>query len=148
MARLNRLPAATLAARLQMDYLPGLACGAHFLIAVPGLDLDTMRDPATLLRLGQHLQRFWLCADRLSLALQPSLAPLCFAYYGRQGTAFTADPGLRAKAVVLNQELAKLAPAPSSLLFLGRIGRPSSMGAQPRSVRRPLRELLRQPEKS
>src|SRR3546814_14215698 len=32
MARLNRLPAATLAARLQMDYLPGLAPAAHFAI--------------------------------------------------------------------------------------------------------------------
>lgn len=142
MARLNRLPAATLAARLQMDYLPGLACAGHFLIAARCHDFDTMRDPARLLRLGQYLQRFWLCADRLRLALQPSLAPLCFAYYGRQGAAFTADPGLQARAVQLNQELAKLTPAPGKLVFLGRIGRPSGTGANPRSVRRTLQELL------
>lgn len=142
MERLNRLPAATLAARLQMDYLPGLACGAHFLITARDLDLDGVRDPATFLRLGQRLQRFWLCADRLGLVLQPSLAPLCFAYYGRQGTTFTADQGLRANATALNEELRRLTSAPSSVLFLGRIGRPSRRGAQPRSVRRPLQELL------
>ena len=142
MERLNRMPAATLAARLQMDYLPGLGCGAHFLIAAPDLDLDAVRDPATLLRFGQCLQRFWLTAERLGLVLQPSLSPLCFASYGRQNTAFTADAGLRAKAVALNDELRKLAPAPTSLLLLGRIGYPSRKGVQPRSVRRPLQELL------
>jgi sulfur-carrier protein adenylyltransferase/sulfurtransferase len=142
MERLNRLPAATLAARLQMDYLPGLGCAAHFLVAARALDLDAVRDPATLLRLGQPLQRFWLCAERLGLVLQPSLAPLCFAFYGRQNAAFTANVGLRAKAAALNDELRKLAPAPTSLVFLGRIGRPSRKGTQPRSVRQPLQALL------
>ena len=142
MERLNRLPAATLAARLQMDYLPGLGCAAHFLVAARALDLDAVRDPATLLRFGQPLQRFWLCAERLGLVLQPSLAPLCFAFYGRQNAAFTANVGLRAKAAALNDELRKLAPAPTSLVFLGRIGRPSRKGTQPRSVRQPLQALL------
>jgi molybdopterin/thiamine biosynthesis adenylyltransferase len=142
MKRLNALPAATLAARLQMDYLPGLACGAHFLITAPNLDADAASDPALLLRHGQRLQRFWLCADRLGLVLQPSLAPLCFAFYGRQGVAFTADQALRAKAAALNEDLRRLAPAPGSVLFLGRIGQPSRKGIQPRSIRRPLAELL------
>lgn len=145
MERLNRLPAATLAARLQMDYLPGLACAAHFLIAARNLDLDAVQDPTVLIGFGQRLQRFWLCADHLGLALQPSLAPLCFAYYGRQGTAFTADPGLRARAVALNERLRTLIPASSSALFMGRIGRPVRRGVQPRSVRRPLQDLIERP---
>ncbi len=147
MARLNKMPAATLAARLQMDYLPGLACGAHFLITAPGLDLDTVSDPAVLLRHGQQVQRFWLCAERLGLVMQPSLAPLCFSYYGRQGTAFTEDEGLNGKAAVLNEALRDLVPSPSGLLFLGRIGKPKGSAVRPRSVRRPLAELLVQPDR-
>jgi hypothetical protein len=143
MARLNRLPAATLAARLQMDYLPGLACGAHFLISAPGLDLDAAGDPESLLRFGQHLQRFWLSAERLGLAMQPSLAPLCFSCYGRRGIDFTDDTALRAQAATLNDHLRRLAPTPvEHQLFLGRIGRPTARGVQPRSVRRPLAELM------
>lgn len=143
MARLNRLPAATLAARVQMDYLPGVACGAHFLITAGNLDLDTAGDPAQLLRFGERLQRFWLTAERLGLVMQPSLAPLCFSYYGRQGAPFTDDEGLRAKAAALNEDLREIAPAgPEHLLFLGRIGTPKSGGAHPRSVRRPLADLI------
>jgi hypothetical protein len=129
-----------------MDYLPGLACGAHFLIAARHLDLDSAGDCAQLLRFGERLQRFWLTAERLGLVMQPSLAPLCFGYYGRQGTPFTDDEGLRAKAAELNEDLRDLAPAgPEQLLFLGRIGAPKAGGARPRSVRRPLAELIEGP---
>jgi hypothetical protein len=142
MARLNRLPAATLAARLQMDYLPGLGSAAHFVITAPGVDLDAHADPATLLRFGQHLQRFWLTAERLRLAMQPSLAPLCFAYYGRNNVAFTAGQAARRGAAALNAQLHGLAEAPESLVFLGRIGRPAGGGVRPRSVRQPLEQML------
>lgn len=142
MARLNKLPAATLAARLQMDYFPGLACGAHFLIAARSLDPDDAGGSASVLRLGQNLQRFWLCAEHLGLVMQPSLAPLCFSYYGREGTAFTDDEEQRRKAVLLNEELSSLAPSPENQIFLGRIGHPSGSGVQPRSVRRSLDDLL------
>src|SRR3546814_16841065 len=108
------LPAGTSAARLQMAFLPGLASAGHFAITAPGVDLDAQADPATLLRFGQHLQRFWLTAERLRLAMQPSLAPLCFAYYGRKNAAFTAGQSARRSAAALNTRLPDLAAAPRS----------------------------------
>ena len=147
MARLNKLPAATLGAQIQMDYLPGLRCGAHFLISAPGVDFDSADDPAMLLEYGRRLQRFWLTATQLGLVMQPSLAPLCFSYYGREGVAFTEDRKLRDQSVALNETLGRLAAtAPENLLFLGRLGQPAAGGIQPRSVRKPLEELTRPAE--
>jgi sulfur-carrier protein adenylyltransferase/sulfurtransferase len=146
--RMNRLPAATLAARLQMDYLPGLACGAHFIIHGSQQQTTSSIDGVTaLLRAGEALQRFWLTATQLGLALQPSLAPLCFAHYGRRGTAFTANAGICAKASELAEDLDRILPGripegAEAILFLGRIGLPRTRMAGPRSVRRPLDELL------
>ena len=146
MARLNRLPAATLAARVQMDFLTGLSCAAHVLISAPSVNLDTLDDGAVLLDMGAHLQRFWLTAESLGLAMQPSFAPLCFSNYARNGVDFTTDRRQLAQAAPLNAALAKLsASAPEHLLFLGRIGIPASGGPRPRSVRRPLSELLVRP---
>ena len=143
--RMNRLPGATLAARLQMDYLPGLACGAHFVIHSRHPVLSD-RVPS-LLRAGEALQRFWLTATQLGLALQPSLAPLCFAHYGRQRAAFTANVKICAMASELAEHLDRILPGSTSesvedVLFLGRIGFPRTRALGPRSVRRPLDELI------
>ena len=140
--RMNRLPSATLPVRLQLDYLPGLACSAHFSISAPALDLDGPQDPATLLSAGQALQRFWLSATRLGLVLQPSLAPLCFAFYGRQGTAFTQEERYRRQARRLNDVLSDLSGSPRGLLFFGRIGAPRHGSPPARSTRRPLGGLI------
>ena len=109
LAGMNRMPSATLPARLQMDYLPGLGCGAHFSISAPALDLDGPQDPAALLSAGQALQRFWLSAASLGLVMQPSLAPLCFAFYGRHGTAFTGEERYQRQA----KRLKRCADGPS-----------------------------------
>ncbi len=142
MARLNRLPAATLAARVQLDYLPGLACGAHFAVSLEGLETLREDNPAALLRAGQRLQAFWLEATRQGLVLQPAMAPLCFAYYGRKAAAFTGDAAMREKATRLARALGDLHGAPADLLFLGRIGQPRSQAPGPRSIRRPLADMM------
>ncbi len=145
MDRMNRMPGGTVVARLQMDYLPGHGCAAHFAVArkaPPGAD-DA---EASLIRAGQALQRFWLTATELGLSLQPALAPLCFGFYGRHGIDFTADPHIRAKAATLAERLTAVSPAaPDDVLFLGRLGQPRSRGVGPRSVRRSLEELMDQP---
>lgn len=143
-ARLNRFPGATLGARMQMDYLPGLACAAHFVIRRRHSSGESVAD---LLRAGEALQRFWLTATRLGLALQPSLAPLCFAYYGRSRTAFTADSRICAGAVALAERLDRTVcegarSSADDILLLGRIGLPKTRGPGPRSVRRPLEDLV------
>lgn len=143
--RMDRLArtAGTLGARLQMDYLPGLACAAHFTVTLrrgPRSDRDQV---PSLLRAGEALQRFWLTATRLGLAMQPSLAPLCFAFYGRHKVNFTSDAKAREKAAALAADLEKLLDRdPASVVFLGRLGRPRSRRVSPRSIRRPLEELL------
>jgi sulfur-carrier protein adenylyltransferase/sulfurtransferase len=144
--RMNRLPGATLGARLQMDYLPGLACGAHFVIR-RRRSVAADDGVASLLRAGEALQRFWLTATQRGLALQPSLAPLCFAHYGRSRAVFTADARIRAKASALAECLDRIVPGSASgsggdILFLGRIGIPDARTSGPRSIRRPLNHLL------
>ncbi len=139
---MNRLPGATFAARLQMDYLPGLLCGAHFVVRRKASPARGDEMPA-LLRAGEAMQRFWLTATAMGLVVQPSLAPLCFAFYGAHDVPFTEAAGLRRKAAALHHELATLGCDPGSApLLLGRLGLPASRRAAPRSVRRPLDELL------
>lgn len=155
---MNRLPGGTFMARQQMDYRPGKACAAHFTIlgrqtptggageagAVAQADAGRA---AGLIKAGQALQRFWLTATELGLALQPAMAPVIFGFYGRRGIAFTADPGIRAQAKALAEALAgTVAGDPERLVFRGRLGLPASRRVGPRSVRKPLEELLIGPE--
>ena len=66
------------AASLQIDILPGIFCAGHFTVTWrnPRAQAPT---PEDLLRAGERLQRFWLTATMLGLALQPGLAPIAFA---------------------------------------------------------------------
>lgn len=144
---MNRLPAATLAARLQMDYLPGRACAAHFSILgrapVPLAAVGGEERATALIKAGEKLQRFWLTATELGLSMQPAMAALIFAFYGRHGIGFTEDPGRRRQARELAAALDEMTPGDSDrLVFRGRLGVPSSRKAAPRSVRKELEELL------
>lgn len=141
MDRMNRAPGGTIVARLQMDYLPGHFSGAYFTVtrkATPAPGDET----AAYLRAGQALQRFWLTASRLGLSMQPALAVLCFAHYGREGVDFTADPKIRRQARALAEKLDALPGGEVPPWFMGRIGVPRSRRIGPRSMRRPLEELL------
>ncbi|MGB8274979.1 MAG: ThiF family adenylyltransferase, partial [Alphaproteobacteria bacterium] len=89
MDRLNRLPGGTFAARMQLDYLPGLLCGAHFAIRRNTASNGGRERVPSLLRAGEALQRFWLTATRLGLALQPGMAAVIFGFYGRHAIEFT-----------------------------------------------------------
>jgi nitroreductase len=140
---LNRFAAGTVVPRLEMDVLPGLLCSAHFMMfRTPGLAAND--ETAFLLRTGQALQRFWLTATYLGLVMQPSLAPLCFSYYGRTNRPFTADRSMRLQAHRLAATLEGICSQKNAedLLFMGRIGRPISSETNARSVRRPLSSLL------
>lgn len=143
-AGLNRLPAATLAARLQMDYRPGRHCAAHFMLArrvAP--PHGSHEEGECLLRAGQAIQRFWLTATARGLSLQPAVATLIYAFYGRHRQPFTESPAIRRKAEALADALEAVAPAGiDHLLFCGRLGRPMARRAGPRSVRKPLEALL------
>ena len=143
-AMLNRLPAATLMARMQMDYRPGRHCAAHFMLSRAVVPARGSREEGeSLLYAGQAVQRFWLTAAARGISLQPSVATIIYAFYGRHDQAFTQDTAIRAKAKALADAVEAVAPAGvDHLLFCGRLGRPQVRRNGPRSVRKPLGQLL------
>jgi nitroreductase len=139
----NTWLAGTVAPRLQMDLIPGLACAAHFVLAAP-------RRPQRMddyLAAGRAMQRFWLTATALGLQLQPELTPLIFARYVRDGRVFSSARGMQQRAADLARQAAALVGAQvwEAAVFMGRIG--AGEAAQARSLRRPLRELIVGPER-
>ena len=141
--RLNAI-AGTSAAVMQMDYLPGLCSSAYFSIA-PASAADTPGARAEmLLKTGAAVQRFWLTATKLGLAMQPCLATLAFSHYGRSGEPFSSDASARRKAQNLAAAVDRTFGRQGEVVFMGRIGRPASRNVMPRSVRRSFNELIEQ----
>ena len=139
MSRLNRVPG-TWATRAQLDYIPFLASGACFAMRIRG---DVTGDRATVLaRAGAAVQRFWLTATNLGLAMQPNLAIVAFAEYGARDSDFTQDPALRVKAGALSREFELVfGHDPKDIVFIGRIGEARPGLPRTRSVRRAVAEL-------
>jgi nitroreductase len=134
----NTWLAGTLAPRLQMDLIPGLACAAHLLLVAE-------RRPQRLddyVAAGRAMQRFWLTATALGLQMQPEMTPLIFARYVREGRVFSATPGMQERAAELSRRGALLVGQGDwdAAVFMARIG--AGAPASARSLRRPLRELL------
>jgi nitroreductase len=134
----NTWLAGTVAPRLQMDLLPGLACAAHFVLAAP-------RKPQRIddyIAAGRAMQRFWLTATAQGLQLQPELTPLIFSRYVREGRVFSGTPGMQERAAALSRQAADLVGehAWETAVFMGRIG--AGDPAKARSLRRPLSALL------
>lgn len=138
----NRYLAGTWAPRLQMDFLPGLACAGHFVLCAAD-------PPATIddyVQAGRAVQRFWLTCTHLGLLMQPELTPLIFSRYARDGIQFSSEPGIDASAQRVAERLEALVGRDSarSSVFMGRVGH----GPQPtsRSLRKPLSALMKAPE--
>ncbi|MEO8301095.1 MAG: hypothetical protein ABI608_04835 [Rhizomicrobium sp.] len=128
-------------AGLQMDFLPGLFSAAYFAFRLKQRATGQSEEVSQLLRLGQAVQRFWLTASRLGLALQPCLATLAFAHYGRAKEPFTVSTAERRKAEKLAERANGYLGDVPSLGFIGRIGFPKAK-LESRSLRRPLAELV------
>ncbi|MBV8523525.1 MAG: nitroreductase family protein, partial [Acetobacteraceae bacterium] len=138
----NRL-GATVTAALEMDYITGLSSAAFFTMRLRQMP-DSGPRAQTLLAAGQDIQRFWLTATRLRLALQPGLAIIAFAHYGETGQPFTADPVLRGKAQGLASRFRQVFGAGTDqFIFLGRIGEAHPRLPKVRSTRLSLAELTR-----
>lgn len=133
----NRFLAGTWLPRIQMDWIPGLACAAHVVIksrqAPAGVD--------DFVAAGRAVQRFWLTATQLGLWQQPEMTPLIFARYVRQGTQFTANAALQVKAQKLQLQVNQVIGLDAShAVWMGRVGH----GVAPiaRSMRLPLTQLM------
>jgi len=143
-AWMNRYLGGTLLTRWQLDLWPGLRCGAQFALH-PAQLLPERGEARTvaLLQAGQAVQRLWLTATRLGLVMQPALATLCFAHYGRYGEPFSTNRRAAREAARLAAALSRvMGEGADPPIFLGRIGYPVLHATQSRSLRRPLEELL------
>lgn len=128
----------TWAPRLQMDMLPGLACGAHFVISATTVPV-TIDDYVAA---GRKVQRFWLTVTHLGLQLQPEMTPLIFARYSADERRFTVVGKLIDDARRLRRETAALVPcALEKAVFMGRLGAGKPPPA--RSLRLPLEKLIK-----
>lgn len=138
---LNRFAAGTWIPRLELDFLPGVNCAAHFAIGWR----EAEASPNDEVEAGRALQRVWLTATRLGLRLQPEFAPLIFARYARQSTPFTRNSSAVTDASRLAAKLdAVMNPTIASrAIVLARLG----YGRAPiaRSLRLPLHRLSDQP---
>ncbi|CAL1241540.1 ThiF family adenylyltransferase [Candidatus Methylocalor cossyra] len=127
----------TVLPRLQLDWLPGLFCAAHFALLAEAMP----RTADDYLGAGRALQRVWLTATLLGLQVQPEMTPLIFARYVREGRRFTElESALRTAERVAAEWAALIGPeqAPRAVFF-ARIGH----GPRPvaRSLRLPLVKL-------
>ena len=135
---LNRYAAGTWLARIEMDLIPAIRSGAHFV-----LHADTPpRSSDDYIAAGRILQRFWLTATRCGLQLQPETTPLIFASYLRDDIRFCEDPAIRRRAQRCHRHLKRVLHPESdeSAFFFGRLG--FGQAARARSLRRPLDKLL------
>lgn len=135
----NTWLAGHLVPRIEMDWLPGVFCAAHYAIVARD-PLHTLDDYVTA---GRAIQRFWLTATQLGLQMQPELTPVIFGRYVRDGIVFSQMPGAADKAAKLGARLQRIlgvVPA-ERITFMGRIGH--GRAASSRSLRLGLDRLLR-----
>jgi nitroreductase len=137
-AFLNRYAGGTLAPRIELDLIPGLACAAHCVLVAQRAP-DRLDDYVAA---GRALQRFWLTATSLGLQFQPEYTPLIFARYAREGVRFTTGARALERADAVRSALdGLLGPEVATrAMFLGRIG--AGTPAEARSMRLPLERLM------
>ncbi|MDR0576583.1 MAG: nitroreductase family protein [Candidatus Accumulibacter sp.] len=135
----NRWLGGTIVPRAQLDFIPGLACASHILMR----PAEPPAGFADHVRAGAALQRLWLTAASLGLHLQPEMTPLIFRWYARAGREFSAHPGManRARALAARFEGIAGAGENDAFSFFCRVGH--SRPPRSRSIRKTLRELLR-----
>jgi hypothetical protein len=128
----------TWAPRLQMDFIPGVACAAHFV-------LKARRQPQTIddyVEAGRAVQRFWLTLTHLGLFMQPEMTPLIFSKYVREQRQFTRQQRLHGLAARLARESSALVFTGQNFpVYMGRVGTGPAPTA--RSERLPLEQLLK-----
>ncbi len=128
----------TWAPRMQMDFIPGVACAAHFV-------LKARRAPQGIddwVAAGRAVQRLWLTLTQLGLFMQPEMTPLIFSRYVRERRAFTQSAHLHGLAARLERESSALVFTDElTPVYMGRIG--AGPAPRARSERLPLEQLLR-----
>ena len=140
-AFMNRWLGGTVAPRIELDLIPSLACGAHFLVSAA----SPCRSVDDYVAAGAAMQRFWLTATSLRLQMQPEMTPLIFARYAAEGRSFSKTTQAKAAALAIGRGVAEVFGAARAAcgVFMGRIG--AGPTATARSLRLPLEKLLVDP---
>ena len=134
----NRFLAGTWLPRLELEVIPGIACGAHAVLLA-------QRPPATIddfVTVGRRLQRFWLTATSLGIQMQPEVTPLIFSRYARDAIRFTEVPARISDAMRIRAQIQRLLGSEllDCAVFMMRLGK--GQAATARSLRLPLSSLL------
>lgn len=134
----NRYLMGTIAPRIQLDFVPALACAAHVLLRPRKLP-SSLRD---YVEAGIAMQRFWLTATAFGLHLQPEMTPVIFRWYARANRQISAHPKINNKVERLASCFEVLANAQhdQSFVFFCRVGQ--SKPPKSRSLRKNLSQLL------
>lgn len=134
----NRYLMGTVPPRVQLDFLPALACAAHVLLR-PREPLVKLADYVAA---GVALQRLWLTATSVGLHLQPEMTPVIFRWYSRSRKPLSRVAGINERARALAGDFEALAGARESdpFAFFCRVG--VSSVPTSRSHRLSLSELM------
>lgn len=135
----NRFLAGTLMPRIELDWLPSLACAGHVALVAP--QEPTCR--ADFIAAGRAVQRLWLQAECLGLRLQPEMTPVIFARYAREQRRFSGVTSALRRADQVAADFAARfgASVAPRIVFLGRVG--AGPRAHARSLRLSLETLSR-----
>jgi len=141
---LGKIPGAILLSAIEIELLPALLCGNHFILRRKNAHSLENRVAATIAE-GRALMRFWLTITKLGLTMQPSYSPIAFAEHGSHPDNMPREDWHLAPEC---QSMAKKLEAISGcelerLVFMGRIGTPRTSAVASRSLRKPLDELWR-----
>lgn len=143
---LGTLPGSTWGAQLEMDFIPGMQCAAHFFMVrnIP----ERQNDSTASIRAGIALQRYWLTATKMGLALQPSIATLGFSYYGRHQIPFSQNisalPRAQKLGLRFDRQCKNVGTSSDQVVFMGRIGTPIAEQIKSRSIRKAVANLTTQ----
>jgi len=134
----NRYLGGTIAPRIQLDFLPAMACAAHLLLL-------PRRPPAGVedhVRAGEAMQRLWLTVASLGLHLQPEMTPIIFRWYVQAGRRISATAGIDRGAAELAAGFERLAGVDRAapFAFFCRVG--AGEPPRARSLRKELGDLM------
>ncbi|WP_083518264.1 nitroreductase family protein [Dechloromonas denitrificans] len=128
----------TIAPRIQLDFIPAMACAAHLL-------LRPRRPPITLedyVESGIAMQRIWLTATANALYLQPEMTPVIFRWYAKAAREISADSKINDAVSLLASRfdaLVGVSPV-EPFAFFCRVGRSAKPWS--RSLRKDLSQLM------
>jgi len=134
----NRYLMGTIAPRIQLDFIPAMACAAHILMRPNKIPTQL----ADYVEAGIAMQRLWLTATANGLHLQPEMTPVIFRWYVRTETKISTVPEINYRAISLADRFERLALAEQSdsFVFFCRVG--NSATPQSRSTRKALNDLM------